>query len=225
VSAPAEGGFVLTVSGLAREARIAAGPGVRSVAAGGPRLAVLIETAIGDGAAGILSFGIAGGLDPKLRPGAVILANGIIAGEKRWPVDAAWRARLAARLRDALPGDLAGVDAPVLSPAGKQALAESGALAVDMESHIAARLAAAHGLAFAALRIVCDPADRAIPPAAIAGMREDGGTDLGAILRALLSAPGQLPAMIRLAYDARVAFAAIERCRHSLGAEIQPPRA
>ena len=67
--------------------------------------------------------------------------------------------------------------------------------------------------------------NRAEVGAAIAGMREDGGTDLGAILRALLSAPGQLPAMIRLAYDARAAFAAIERCRHSLGAEIQPPRA
>jgi hopanoid-associated phosphorylase len=213
------------VSGLAREARIAAGPGVKSVAAAGPRLASLIEAAIGDGAAGILSFGIAGGLDPKLPPGAAILANSIITGDKRWPVDAAWQARLAARLRDAISGDLAGVDAPVLSPAGKAALAASGALAVDMESHIAARLAAAHGLAFAALRVLCDPADRAIPSAAIAGMREDGGTDLGAILRALLSAPGQLPAMIRLARDAHAAFAALDRCRHSLGAALQPPKA
>jgi hopanoid-associated phosphorylase len=222
VNARAEGGFVLTVSGLAREARIAAGPGVRSLAASGPRLAGLIEAGIGDGAAGILSFGIAGGLDPRLRPGAVILAGGIITSDKRWPVDAAWRARLAARLREALPGDLAGVDAPVLSPAGKAALAASGALAVDMESHVAARLAAARGLPFAALRVVCDPADRAIPPAAIAGMREDGGTDLGAILRALLSAPGQLPTMVRLPSEARAAFAALDRCRHSLGVELQP---
>ena len=61
MNARAEGGFVLTVSGLTREARIAAGPGVRSLAASGPRLAGLIEAAIGDGAAGILSFGIAGG--------------------------------------------------------------------------------------------------------------------------------------------------------------------
>jgi len=229
VSVPAAGGFVLTVSGLAREARIAAGPGVKPVAAAGPRLAGVIEAAIGDGAAGILSFGIAGGLDPKLPPGAVILANSIIAGDTRWAVDLAWRAQLAARLRDVIPGDLAGVDAPVLSPAGKAALAASGARAVDMESHIAARLAAAHGLPFTALRVVCDPAERAIPPAAIAGMREDGGTDLGAILRALLSAPGQLPAMMRLAGDARVAFAALARCRHSLGTvlqpQLQPPRA
>ena len=222
MSAPADGGFVLTVSGLAREARIAAGPSVKSVAAAGPRLAGLIEAAIGDGAAGILSFGIAGGLDPGLRPGAVILAGGIITSDKRWPVDAPWRARLATRLRDALPGDLAGVDAPVLSPAAKAALAASGARAVDMESHIAARLAGASGLPFAALRVVCDPADRVIPPAAIAGMREDGSTDLGAILQALLGAPGQLPAMIRLACEARAAFGALDRCRHSLGVGLQP---
>src|SRR5262249_24186564 len=134
---------------------------------------------------------------------------------------AAWRGRLAARLSAARAGNLAGVDAPVLSPAAKQALAAGGALAVDMESHIAARLAAAHDLPFAALRVICDPTERAIPSAAIAGMREDGGTDLGAILRALLAAPSQLPAMIRLARDARAAFAALERCRDMLGAGLQ----
>lgn len=221
MSAAPASGFVLTVSGLAREARIAAGEGVRPIAAGGARLVRLIEAAIGEGARGILSFGIAGGLDPRLHPGDVVLATAITAGVERWPVDAAWRARLAARLSDSHAGHLAGADAPVLSPAAKQALAAGGALAVDMESHIAARLAAAHDLPFAALRVVCDPAERAIPPAAIAGMREDGGTDLGAILRALLAAPGQLPAMIRLAGDARAAFAALERCRDLLGAGLQ----
>ena len=214
-------GFILAVSGLAREAAIAAGPGVRTLAAGGPRLHQLIETAIAEGAAGILSFGIAGGLDPTLPPGTAILAGAVIADGQRWTADAAWRGGLAARLPDAILGDLAGVDRPVMSPGDKCALATAtGALAVDMESHIAARLAAAHGLAFAALRVICDPAARAIPPAAIAGMREDGGTDLGAILLALLRGPGQLPAMIRLADDARIAFGVLARCRRSLDADL-----
>ena len=112
-----------------------------------------------------------------------------------------------------------------MTQADKQALASAtGALAVDMESHIAARLAAAHGLPFAALRVICDPAGRAIPPAAIAGMREDGGTDLGAILRALLRDPGQLPAMIRLAGDARTAFSFLARCRRALDADFMARR-
>ena len=90
-------GFILTVSGLAREAAIAAGPGVRALAAGGPRLPALIEAAIADGAAGILSFGIAGGLDPTLPPGTAILAAAVVAGGERWAADPAWRDRLAAR--------------------------------------------------------------------------------------------------------------------------------
>ncbi len=214
-------GFILSVSGLTREVAIAAGPGVRALAAGGQRLPALIETAITGGATGILSFGIAGGLDPKLAPGGVILAGAVVAGGERWAADAAWRDGLAARLPDAIVGDLAGVDLPVMTRADKYALASAtGALGVDMESHIAARLAAAHGLPFAALRVICDPAGRAIPPAAVAGMREDGGTDLGAILRVLLRSPGQLPAMIRLAGDARIAFGVLARCRRALDADL-----
>jgi hopanoid-associated phosphorylase len=219
-------GFILSVSGLAREAAIAAGPGIRALAAGGPRLPGLIEAAIAQGAAGILSFGIAGGLDPALPPGTAILAEAVIAGGERWAADAAWRERLAARLPDARLGDLAGVDLPVMTQADKQALASATrALAVDMESHIATRLAATHGLPFAALRVICDPAGRTIPPAAVAGMREDGGTDLGAILLALLRAPGQLPAMMRLAGDARTALGVLARCRRALDANLMAPRA
>jgi hopanoid-associated phosphorylase len=214
VSAP-----LLTVSGLAREAAIAAGPGVRALAASGPRLEGLIRTAISEGVAGIFSFGIAGGLDPKLGPGTPILATGVIAASQRWPCDAAWRQRLARHLPEALAGELMSVDAPVLTAADKRALAATGALAVDMESHIAARLAAAHGLPFAALRIVCDPAERAIPAAAIAGFRDDGGTDLGAIFVALCRDPRQLATLLRLARDARAAFASLALCRRRLDVE------
>ncbi|HEY8015117.1 MAG TPA: hopanoid-associated phosphorylase, partial [Dongiaceae bacterium] len=112
-------GFILAVSGLAREAAIARGPGVRALAAGGPRLPLLIEAAIADGAVGILSFGIAGGLDATLPPGTAILAGAVISGGQRWPVDAAWRGRLAARLPDARLGDLAGVDLPAMTQAAK----------------------------------------------------------------------------------------------------------
>ncbi len=219
-------GFVLAVSGLAREASIAAGPGVRPAAGGGAGLLHRIEAAIAQGADAVLSFGIAGGLDPRLGPGAAILARSVRAGSERWAADEAWRARLADRLPAALVADLAGVEAPVLTPRDKEALhAATGALAVDMESHVAARLAAAHGLPFAALRVVCDPAARAVPPAAAAGLREDGGTDAGAVLRALLRSPGQLPGLLRLALDARTAFAALGRSRAAAGPGFAFPAA
>jgi len=210
--------LVLAVSGLAREAAIAGGPGTRALAGAGPRLEGLLDQAIAAGAAGVISFGIAGGLDPRLVPGTSILAGAVLGQGQRWPVDPVWRARLAARLPGALACDLAGIDSPLLAEANKRELYRAtGACAVDMESHLAARRAQAAGLPFAALRIVCDPASRRIPRAAIAGMRDDGRTDLGAIVGALLSRPGDLPDFVRLAWDAQLAFGTLQRCRRAVG--------
>jgi hypothetical protein len=46
--------------------------------------------------------------------------------------------------------------------------------AVDMESHMVARVAAKHKLAFAALRVVVDAAHRVVPPVALINMRPAG---------------------------------------------------
>ncbi len=56
-------------------------------------------------------------------------------------------------------------------------------LAVDMESHGAARFAENWGLPFAALRAIADPQHRALPPAAMVGMKPDGSADIKAVLR------------------------------------------
>ncbi len=86
-----------------------------------------------------------------------------------------------------------------------------------MESHIVARIAARHGLPFAVLRVVADPLDHNLPPAALVAMRPDGTTDVGACLRSLARQPGQLPALVRVAFDTRRAMAALLRCVELLG--------
>ena len=55
----------------------------------------------------------------------------------------------------------------------------TGACAVDMESHIAARLrGAAWPAVCGAVRVVCDPADRAVAPRfAMRAVRADGTTE------------------------------------------------
>lgn len=211
---------VIAVMGLQREARIAAGPGVLPLAGGGDsaRLSRALKAAIGRGACGIISFGIAGGLQPGLAPGAWLVARAVVVGEERFVADPAW----AAALRQALPGaefaDLAGVDLPVAQSGGKRALQEAtGAAAVDMESHLVARIAAAHGLPFAGFRVIADPAERSLPAAALVGMKADGTTDVPAVLRALVAAPAELPALMRTALDARAAFSGLARGRRRLG--------
>jgi hypothetical protein len=79
------------------------------------------------------------------------------------------------------------------------------------------RVAGRHRLPFVALRVVCDPADRSLPPATYVGMKPDGAMDVIAVLRSLFSHPGQLPALIGVAFNAERAFAALLRGRRRLG--------
>lgn len=208
----------MVVCGLAAEAKIARGPDkVPVIAAGGDpdRLVAQLDTLE---PSAILSFGLAGGLTPDLAAGAVRVADEVVMPDGlRFAVDRAWSAAIASSLGTRL-ASFAGADAPVTQPQAKTQLhAATGAALVDMESHIAAQWAAQHGARFAALRVVTDSAARALPHAAVVGMRADGGVDLPAILKSLARNPAQLPALIRTGLDARAAFAALLGCRQRLG--------
>ena len=210
---------VLAVTGMTAEARIAMGSGVATLAGGGDpaRLALLLQGALARGAKAVISFGIAGGLAPGLKPGTTIVARSVDDGETRVMADPAWVGRLTDALPHARVADVAGVDRMVVGQEHKRALHRAtGAAAVDMESHIVARLAAQHGIPFAALRIIADPAERSLPHAATVGMRQDGTTDVRAVLRSLSRRPGDFPALVRTALDARAAFSMLLHSRRLL---------
>jgi hopanoid-associated phosphorylase len=214
-------------TGLLAEARIASGPGVRAIAGGGDarRLAAEIDRAIGDGGRGILSFGIAGGLQPGLAAGTIVIASTVVCGDgERVATDEAWTARLREALPYCLVGVAAAVDAPVASSSAKEALhAATGAAAADMESHIAGRAAARARLPFAVLRVTADPAERVLPEAAVKGLRADGRADVGAVLRSVARNPAQLAALTRVTGDARRALAQLARCKQRLGPDLGFP--
>lgn len=213
-------GPTLVVTGMRFEARIAAGPGIETLhGLRAEALAQGLRQRLAHPCAGVISFGVAGGLDPALAPGKVIVATAVHDGDTSRPVDASWSRALSLALPQAVAGTLAGSDQAVTSVVAKTALhAATGALAVDMESHIAARIAQEFGVPFAACRVVIDPAQRDVPPAAVAGMGPDGGTDILALLKALLAGPGQVPDLVRLGRDARLARLALEVARGRVGA-------
>lgn len=210
---------MIVVVGLAFEARIAAGPGLRVICSGdGRNLAAAIAHEIAAGCPGLVSFGVAGGLAPDLVSGSCVVASEVVFGEARWRTDQRWSERMLRTIPGAVSGGLLGVKAPVARPEDKRALhLESGAVAVDMESHIVARMASAAGVPFAAIRVITDPAERALPRSALAGMRPDGTTNVAAVLRALARRPRDLPALFQTALDARTARAALLRGRQLLG--------
>jgi adenosylhomocysteine nucleosidase len=209
---------------MAAEARLAAGPGVTTVMAGGSpaRLRSLLRARVQPDCRAVISVGMAGGLDPSLRPGDVIVATGVTAPDRRHAASPTVAHRLAARLSDhpkrVIMADVAGVESAVVSPGAKRALRHAtGALAVDMESHVAAAFAAHHGLPFAAVRVVCDPAHRALPDLVATAVRADGEVSLRGVFRSLWDRPVQLLAMPRLARDCAEGFRALRRCRELLG--------
>jgi adenosylhomocysteine nucleosidase len=142
----------------------------------------------------ILSAGIAGALDPELVPGDIMIDG-----------DADTLARLKHALPAAIVGKIYGQDTIAADPDSKCALAALG-MAVDMESHIAAEVARAHGLAFGAVRVISDTAHETLPPAALVGMKPDGGMALGRVLVSLARRPAQLPDLIRIGRQSGLAF-------------------
>jgi adenosylhomocysteine nucleosidase len=216
-------GRVVVVTGLGFEARIAAGPGVRTICGGGDRqrLAAALERELAHGAVAYLSFGMAGGLAANATAGSLLVADAVVAQGSRWPVDAAWAASLARSLPGAVRGRIAGVDAIIASPAEKIALGlATGAYAVDMESHIVAAFATANRMPFAVLRVVADPATQALAPATFVGMRADGTINQRAVAGSLLRTPRQLPLLLRNALAARTAMRALLRGRRLLGPRV-----
>lgn len=146
-----------------------------------------------------VSFGVAGGLDPALRPGDPLICEAVV------EIGAAPPKPGAAPF-------LLGVDAVVLDPIEKARLfAETGASAVDMETHRVARAAAARSRRWLAIRAVGDPADRALPALAADALDDQGRPRVGRVALRLMARPGQLPAMLRVKRDTDAALQTLRR--------------
>ena len=214
----------LVITGLAQESRIAAGPGVSHVVCSGSdpaRLRARLSGLDASGLKAVVSFGIAGGLDPSLQTGDVVVATAVMAERGAWKVRPAVVSAMAERVRaSGIPvseGALVGVDEPVLLPAAKASMHEAtDAIAVDMESHVGAAYAAERDLPFAAVRVISDPAERALPTLAKGALKADGRVDFAAIFSGLARAPSELSMLLRAGGDAGRAFAGLRRCRRFL---------
>ena len=213
---------VIAIVGLAIEARIA---GTAAMIADGDRTAVLLRDAIRQGARGIISFGVCGGLDPKLRPGKVVIASSVFAGKgEAYPSDLLW----ADELRRMIPGSgyspVAGVASPMTSFEERRDFhATTGAVAADMESQIVARIAAEFRIPFAVCRVVLNPAHRILPRAALINIGPAGKPRLRKIGGSVVSDPRQLPGLSRLAVDAVIAVRALRRAKQRLGTHLGFP--
>ena len=107
----------------------------------------------------------------SLLPGNWVVASTVRYRDRAIATDSKWTQELSKRLPGAVLADIVGSDTMVPTPAEKSHLFRTtGAVAVDMESHIAAEIAAAHQIPFAACRVIIDAAHRALPVRGRAGI-------------------------------------------------------
>ncbi|HKM64762.1 MAG TPA: hypothetical protein VJY39_19970 [Acidisphaera sp.] len=174
------------------------------------------EGLVRSGVDALVSFGLAGGLDPALAPGALVIPEAVrLATGETLPADPA----LIARFGGPTHKLMLAAEAPVADAADKTVLfAHTGAVAVDLESGAVAEVARSRGLPWAVVRVVCDPAGRDLPRAALAALDPSGGGIAGMrVLAWVLRRPGQVPALLRLARDAAAAQRTLARVRLAPG--------
>ena len=169
----------------------------------------------------VVSWGLCGGLDPRLRPGDLILGAEVVSNDGAIRTDEAVTSSLAGRLLAAgtrvVIERVTAADAPVLTAGAKSDLRRaSGAAAVDMESFIAGQYTLKQGIPFVILRAVSDSAERDLPPIVSTAVGPDGGINVRAVIRELIRSPGQLAGLGAAALDSRAAFRALSRCRRLL---------
>lgn len=208
------------VTGMVSEARLLKGVECAVISGGGDPETTKrkIDSLISGGATHLVSFGIAGALDPALKPGALLVATDVVLpGGVVVPTDTAWRENAMRKLEDAQSAMIAGASSAVATAAEKADLRRaSRAVAIDMESHHVAAAARRHNLPFIVIRAIADTADDELPPAAIVGLNKEGRPAIGAVLLSLLKSPFQLPALLRLARRSNIALKALLRGRAGL---------
>jgi len=204
---------VLCTSGLAAEARIATAAGFPVIIGGGnrERTTALVEEAVRR-ASCLMSFGIAGALSPDLRAGDVVISAEVVLDGQRWRADEGFQDRVGELTREigAYRGAVLGADAILATELAKsRAWTETGALAVDLESAVVARIASQAGIPFLVVRTIADTAFRELPPAALIPLSEAGTPNLARVLISLLRRPRQLGTLIGLARETRMALLAL----------------
>ncbi len=165
------------------------------------------------GVTALVSWGMAGGLDPALPAGTICVPHLVIAPDgASFATDHHWceltTAAIAAR-RGVVNGKLFCSSTAIEDVRGKAtAFEKTGAVVVDMESAAVAKVAALYALPFLAVRVIVDTAADHLPDSVVAATGS-AGLRLSRLAAGILKSPGELAPLLRLATRYRTAMRAL----------------
>jgi adenosylhomocysteine nucleosidase len=221
------------ITGLARETdclntfEACLRPPVVCAGASPVRAAEAARFLVSEGCTGLVSFGIAGGLDPALGSGTLIVPTEVIAQDGgRFFSDPSWRGRILSAVGSEfgpIGESLVGADTPVLGVEQKRALyAQTAAAAVDMESLAVAAIATETKTPFLVVRAIADPANRSIPRWVTDLVEpQTGRPRIGAAAVGILTHFRDVPKLIRLAGDSETGLRTLRRVAAIAGPVFQ----
>ena len=148
----------------------------------------------------VVVCGIAGGVGPHRDIGSMVVPDLVIDGTTRteFRPDA---------LNGVPPlGTLLTVGELILDSAALDRLAAEGIVAVDMESSAVGEVCGRLGYPWSVFRSISDNAGDGVVDDSVLGLlREDGSVDVRAAIRLILTHPGRIPRLARLAKDSSIA--------------------
>jgi hopanoid-associated phosphorylase len=160
---------------------------------------VLAQELVKKGVKRIVSFGVAGALQPGLAIGTLVVGTHVASPNGMWPCDEGWSNALASKFPQAQKGGVWGSETLVPTAASKKMLyKQSGCMIVDMESQCAAEAAEAAKIPLAVVRAVCDTSAMNVPPAIMAAITEDGRVEISRAMRHILTHPMEIPGLFHV---------------------------
>ncbi len=190
---------------------------VRCSGASSERANIAARTSVAAGCEGLVSFGLAGGLDPALTSGSLVVADEVICADgSKLQTDRIWTEGVAEILSEnSIPfvkGSILGLDQIAFVPETKRTLFDgTGALSVDMESHAVIRAASLEVIPFIALRVVADTASDDIPRTASQALAPDGSVQILSLTCALLKNPAEIAGLLKLRKLSGLGFETLRR--------------
>jgi adenosylhomocysteine nucleosidase len=164
----------------------------------------------------LVSFGVAGALDPMLTSGDIILPRSVTNETGiTFEVDLDLNQIVTSHLSEYFKissGILYGSNTVISDADEKQKLNHSlGTTAVDMESFGVAKAAQENDCPFLIVRAIADMAQQSLPAASLHAIDQNGNIKIGQVMIDLAKKPSDLWGLIKLGSNSRKAFASLSR--------------